>query len=181
MEWAKETIVRLRALWDEGHSTSQIALRLGVSKNAVVGKAHRLDLPARPSPIKRDGAPTPPSQSPPSQSRPGRPRRLSPRATTLPPLSSAVPTPHIPPPPPPDPEPPMSPPVVARVEQPVIARIHRKRRHDGTGCCFPIGEPGTKTFRYCDADLDVTGEYCPDHHRLTVQKVRRPTRVDEAA
>jgi len=57
MEWAEETIVRLRELWDEGHSTAQIALRLGVSKNAVVGKAHRLDLPARPSPIKREGAP----------------------------------------------------------------------------------------------------------------------------
>lgn len=176
MEWAKETIVRLRELWDEGHSTAQIALRLGVSKNAVVGKAHRLDLPARPSPIKRDGAPTPPSQS-----RPGRPPRLSPSANTLPPLSSAVPTPNITPPPPPDPEPPVSPPVVvARLQQPAIMRAQRKRRHDGSGCCFPIGEPGTKQFRYCDADLDVTSEYCPDHHRLTVQKVRRPS-LDEAA
>ncbi len=171
MEWAEETIVRLRALWDEGHSSAEIGRRLGVSKNAVVGKAHRLDLPARPSPIKRDGAPTPPSHT-----RTGRPRQLSPRANTLPPLASAVPTPHIPPPPP-DPEPPMSPPVVA-----TIARIHRKRRHDGTGCCFPLGEPGTKQFRYCDADLDITGEYCPEHHRLTVQKVRRPSRaLDEAA
>ena len=52
MEWAEETIVRLRALWDEGLSTAEIGRRLGVSKNAVVGKAHRLDLPARPWPIK---------------------------------------------------------------------------------------------------------------------------------
>ena len=175
MEWAEETIVRLRELWDEGHSTAQIALRLGVSKNAVVGKAHRLDLPARPSPIKRDGGPTPPSQS-----RPGQPRRVSPSANTLPPLSSAVPTPNVPPP---NPEPPMSPPVVvARPQEPTIMRVQRKRRHDGSGCCFPIGEPGTKTFRYCDADLDITGEYCPEHHKLTVQKVRRPSRaLDEAA
>jgi len=49
MEWAEETIVRLRTLWDEGLSTAEIGRRLGVSKNAVVGKAHRLDLPARPS------------------------------------------------------------------------------------------------------------------------------------
>jgi GcrA cell cycle regulator len=55
MEWAEETIVRLRTLWDEGLSTAEIGRRLGVSKNAVVGKAHRLDLPARPSPIRRDG------------------------------------------------------------------------------------------------------------------------------
>ena len=45
MEWADETIIRLRELWDEGHSTAEIGRRLGVSKNAVVGKAHRLDLP----------------------------------------------------------------------------------------------------------------------------------------
>src|SRR5258707_15855415 len=55
MEWAEETIVRLRTLWDEGLSTAEIGRRLGVSKNAVVGKAHRLDLPARPSPVRRDG------------------------------------------------------------------------------------------------------------------------------
>lgn len=53
MEWAEETVARLRMLWDEGFSTAEIGRRLGVSKNAVVGKAHRLDLPARPSPIRR--------------------------------------------------------------------------------------------------------------------------------
>ena len=46
MEWSDESILRLRALWDEGHSTAEIGRRLGISKNAVVGKAHRLDLPA---------------------------------------------------------------------------------------------------------------------------------------
>src|SRR5579872_4291029 len=55
MEWAEETIIRLRALWDEGLSTAEIGRRLGVTKNAVVGKSHRLDLPARPSPIRREG------------------------------------------------------------------------------------------------------------------------------
>ncbi len=42
---------RLAALWDEGLSCSAIAERLGYTKNAVVGAAHRLELPARPSPI----------------------------------------------------------------------------------------------------------------------------------
>ncbi|MBN8899967.1 MAG: GcrA cell cycle regulator, partial [Rhodospirillales bacterium] len=51
MDWSDETIARLRDLWAEGHSTAEIGRRLGVSKNAVVGKAHRLDLPARPSPV----------------------------------------------------------------------------------------------------------------------------------
>lgn len=53
MSWTDEQIIRLRELWDEGKSTGEIGKILGVSKNAVVGKAHRLVLPARPSPIKR--------------------------------------------------------------------------------------------------------------------------------
>ena len=53
MDWNEDTITRLRVLWDEGHSTAEIGRRMGVSKNAVVGKAHRLALPARPSPIRR--------------------------------------------------------------------------------------------------------------------------------
>lgn len=48
---APDLIPRLRLLWDEGHSTSEIGRRLGLSKNSVVGKAHRLRLPSRPSPI----------------------------------------------------------------------------------------------------------------------------------
>ncbi len=51
MEWTEEAIDRLRAFWDEGLPTAEIGRRLGISKNAVVGKAHRLDLSARPSPI----------------------------------------------------------------------------------------------------------------------------------
>lgn len=45
-------IVQLRDLWDEGHSVAEIGRRLGVSKNSIAGKVHRLDLPPRPSPIK---------------------------------------------------------------------------------------------------------------------------------
>src|SRR5271165_1847740 len=55
MEWNDETIVRLRTFWNEGLSTAEIGRRIGVSKNAVVGKAHRLGLSARPSPIRRGG------------------------------------------------------------------------------------------------------------------------------
>ncbi len=77
MEWTDETIARLRGLWTEGHSTAEIGRRLGVSKNAVVGKAHRLDLEARPSPIRpSSGGPRP---------RPPARRGAGP---TLPPLAS---------------------------------------------------------------------------------------------
>lgn len=42
----------LRAHWDAGSSTGEIGRRMNLTKNAIVGRAHRLDLPARPSPIK---------------------------------------------------------------------------------------------------------------------------------
>ena len=51
--WTPELMERLSALWTEGHSTAEIGRRLGISKNAVVGKAHRLSLKPRPSPLKR--------------------------------------------------------------------------------------------------------------------------------
>lgn len=46
--WTEETIGILKELWAEGCSASQIAARLGVTRNAVIGKIHRLDLAARP-------------------------------------------------------------------------------------------------------------------------------------
>ena len=49
--WSIELRARLRADWDAGYSTAEIGRRLRVTKNAVVGEAHRMDLPARPSPI----------------------------------------------------------------------------------------------------------------------------------
>ena len=55
MDWTPERIEMLQSLWREGHSASAIAQRLGgISRNAVIGKAHRLLPPSRPSPIKRD-------------------------------------------------------------------------------------------------------------------------------
>jgi len=156
MEWSEETIVHLRALWADGHSTAEIGRRLGVSKNAVVGKAHRLDLPARPSPIRRDGP------------GPRQPRRSLPRTTgpTLPPLSSTQPSAtmahasaplrHRPMPPPP--RMPVTPP--PRPYGRLVA------------CCWPIGEPGTREFHFCDAQSEPGKPYCEEHARLAYVKVR---------
>lgn len=52
--WTDCKIAQLRMLWPQGHSTAEIGRRIAVTKNAVVGKAHRLGLPSRPSPLKVD-------------------------------------------------------------------------------------------------------------------------------
>ena len=53
MSWTDEMVAELTKLWEEGLTTGEIGKRLGISKNAVVGKAHRLNLQSRPSPIKQ--------------------------------------------------------------------------------------------------------------------------------
>lgn len=53
MSWTDERIDTLRRMWEAGQTASQIAEELGgVSRNAVIGKAHRLGLQARPSPVR---------------------------------------------------------------------------------------------------------------------------------
>lgn len=50
-DWSPGKVAQLRKLWDEGHSTSEIGRRMGLTKNQVIGKARRLDLTERGSPI----------------------------------------------------------------------------------------------------------------------------------
>ena len=52
MAWTEEKVKKLKEYWKKGYSTGEIGRMIGVSKNAVVGKAHRLGLDSRPSPIK---------------------------------------------------------------------------------------------------------------------------------
>jgi GcrA cell cycle regulator len=52
MSWTEERIGTLKTMWEAGQTASQIAEALGgVSRNAVIGKAHRLGLQSRPSPV----------------------------------------------------------------------------------------------------------------------------------
>lgn len=168
MEWADETIIRLRELWSEGHSTAEIGRRLGVSKNAVVGKAHRLDLPARPSPIRREGERSPPRSTP--------PRRFA--GPTLPPLSSTSlggtslapshPAASLPSRPSVTMAPRQSPPRVVLPPAPPPPRPYGRV----ITCCWPIGEPGTSSFRFCDAESVPGKPYCSEHAQLAYVKVR---------
>lgn len=60
--WTRELDARLAELWATGLSTPEIGRQLGVSKNAAVGRAHRLNLPGRASPIIRQNPRTPAQQ-----------------------------------------------------------------------------------------------------------------------
>ena len=184
MEWSDEIIGQLRALWAEGHSTAEIGRRLGVTKNAIVGKAHRLDLPARPSPIRRD-----PDAAP---VRRATVRRVE--GPTLPPLPSSVvdadpgmpvfaqevaPVPPRPPviaraimaaPPAPRPMVQVPRPVAVAPPRPLVAAPRPYGRV--VTCCWPIGEPGTREFHFCDVPSEPGRPYCEEHVKIAYVKVR---------
>jgi GcrA cell cycle regulator len=164
-------------LWVEGHSTAEIGRRLAVSKNAVVGKAHRMNLIARPSPIHREGTAG-------ALPRPRPPRHVV--GPTLPPLpargEAAVATAGI--------ETPARAPLPAREERPAPPVVDSAppspagapprlapvrvvpSRVRTLACCWPIGEPGTKSFRFCDAAAMPGKPYCSEHVELAYVKVR---------
>lgn len=152
MEWTDVTVTRLRQLWSEGHSTAEIGRRLGCSKNAVVGKVHRLDLPARPSPIRPAGSGKPRAT----------PRLRCPRLAVLMPLRS-VPT---------EPAQPKPARMLPRIDAPVVL--------GKLPYCWPIGQPKTASFRFCEQPNEAGKPYCPEHCGLAYERIaRRPRRSTE--
>ncbi|MBJ6120682.1 GcrA family cell cycle regulator [Sphingomonas mollis] len=92
MSWTDERIETLRTMWEGGQTASQIAEALGeVSRNAVIGKAHRLGLQARPSPVKSSSS--------------SEPAPVAVEPAPEPVVEAAPPPPPPPPPPAPEPEP----------------------------------------------------------------------------
>jgi GcrA cell cycle regulator len=167
MDWNEEMIARLRQLWSEGHSTAEIGRRMGITKNAVVGKAHRLALSSRPSPIRRE-------TSDGHVARRSAPRRTT--GPTLPALSAPAPSMSAAS---------LAPPRAALADTPAPAASALPRapvqlravpisRASArvTTCCWPIGDPGTASFRFCD-DGAISGKpYCAQHAALAYVKVR---------
>lgn len=144
MEWTEEAIATLRRLWDEGLSTAEIGRRMGISKNAVVGKAHRLNLSPRPSPIRRAPGTAVPARRP---AAPAPPRPV--------PMVAA---------------PPARP---ADRPAPVVAMRPAPPLRLGSGaCCWPIGDPGAPGFRFCGAPALVGKPYCADHAAIAYVRVK---------
>lgn len=197
IEWTSDQIQYLQRRWNSNDKVSQIArdctIVYGqtVTPNAVVGKVGRMRAKepgwsSRPSPIRRRSsagslaATTPPPVSP----------DLRARSKTLPPLPSTLnpPVGFVDRPPPVILPPPASRVIAAADDQPLMrvrcdARSADQpiRRRDGSGCLFPIGEPGHRSFHYCDDGLSSqTAPYCEQHGRLCVVKLVKP-RADPVA
>ena len=91
MSWTEERIERLKKMWHDGATASQIADELGgVSRNAVIGKAHRLGLEQRPSPVKPGEEEKAKKPSPPPAAAAPRP---TPKAEAPRPAEAAPPAP----------------------------------------------------------------------------------------
>lgn len=164
-DWTEANENRLRALWVEGHSTAEIGRRMGVSKNSVVGKAHRLGLEVRPSPIIRDGMARAPRQYP-------LPRAIREQAARLAPLLSV----DMPPPPAP---PPLSEKGIANLSraglapQLMVIEAAPVEPLGKTPCCWPLWGTGKPTHKYCGSPSRLGRPYCPSHHALAYTKPQR--------
>ncbi|MDP3908001.1 GcrA family cell cycle regulator [Novosphingobium sp.] len=92
MSWTDERIEKLTKMWEGGSTASQIAEELGgVSRNAVIGKAHRLGLKARPSPVKANEKPGDKSAATPAPAKAVKPAAepVAPRVAAAPPRAAA--------------------------------------------------------------------------------------------
>lgn len=171
MEWDGEAIKKLRALWAEGHSTAEIGRRMGTSKNAIAGKAHRLALPARPSPIRSGGGASPraPRQTLPSlvvgrdlpRIQPGVAMAGTGEAVRR--AELAVQTRRL--------DAPRA--IVGRNDAMLpkpLAEVQFQRI--SKPCCWPIGEPRTPAFRFCEAPGIPGKPYCPEHLAISRPKMR---------
>ena len=166
--WDDPALVqRLHDLWIDGHSTAKIGRILGVSKNAVISKARREGLQGRPSPIVPKG-----------EKKADRVQPLPVSICTLPPMASEAVAPLI------DlaliiltpPQKPIEPVVMLQAHQP-IPLAKPARAGQTPPCCWPIGHPRTKGFRFCDAPSVPGRPYCMPHCRKAYVLVR--SRDDE--
>lgn len=164
MTWADGQIAELKRLWAEGLSCSKIAAQLGngTTRNAVIGKVHRLNLSGRALPTR----PRPPETPEQKLCRNTRRRELRAakglgitlaaipkgNASFRPRVLNASPAPSVP--------------RRAVTEPPPSAsRVTILHLSDKT-CRWPIGDPGHKDFCFCGHGPKPSSPYCEYHHRL---------------
>jgi len=145
--WTEDRVGALKKLWLEGQSASQIAKQLGggVTRNAVIGKVHRLGLSGRAAPSQPARATFRPARPRPAQptQAPSAPRRIE--AVQPRPAASQVP--------------------VVMPDLPGTATVMTLGAHM---CKWPIGDPSSTEFSFCGR-RSSEGVYCVEHARVAYQ------------
>jgi len=160
MSWTDERVEQLRQHWTEGKSASQIAILLGhgLTRNAVIGKVHRLGLAGR-AKSTSSAAPRPRAQPQQQAHRAAAPRptHVAQRAVrgatalALAPLTEAE----------------AEPAAYESVVLPMSLRVTIVELKEAM-CRWPLGDPASPDFRYCGSPTAV-GPYCAHHGRLAYQ------------
>ena len=197
MSWTDERIDRLKAMWAKGATASQIADELGgVSRNAVIGKAHRLGLEQRPSPVKpgeEKEAKKPAAAAAPAPSAPKAAAAKPDAAEEAHPAPAAAqPTPRANPPRsapemqyrsigpggfirqgPGDQQPPIPPAPPRRLvpakPSPEVADKTGLLDLNDRVCKWPIGHPGEPDFHFCGVAANPGFPYCVEHCGVAYQ------------
>ena len=175
MSWTDERIATLTKMWEGGATASQIADELGgVSRNAVIGKAHRLGLKSRPSPVKANEpkpAPAPierdaedddisvaasevPTQPLPNRE-PDRPRVVSVGPGGFLRQGPGDQQAPIPPAPPRR--------LVPAKPSPEMADKTSLLELNDRVCRWPMGHPGEPDFHFCGVKVNPGFPYCVEH------------------
>lgn len=167
MNWTDERVEKLKRLWSEGLSASQIAAQLGgVSRNAVIGKVHRLNLPGRAKAggsttatraVKRPAATTPRVANFPARTA----TRTVARAAGAALLNEEVEIDGIEE-------------VTVAPSRSVVLPISRKlalTELTERTCKWPIGDPMKDDFHFCGCESAETSPYCSYHAKLAYQPV----------
>ncbi len=155
MAWTDDRVATLTKLWADGLSASQIAKQLGgVTRNAVIGKVHRLGLSGR-------AKPSNPKRKTVTTAKSTKPQIKTTRAPSAPRTPRIVAAAAPPAPPPLDAKP------MANGEFATILTITDHM------CKWPIGDPGKSDFRFCGRKTDPEEPYCVPHSQVAYQPSRR--------
>ena len=195
MSWTEERIDQLKRLWGQGMTASQIAEELGgVSRNAVIGKAHRLGLEARPSPVKGgDASATSAATAAPASATPPPEKAAAPAARPAP-APAAAPAAAAPAPEKPSPPQPMvrsigpggfqrqtpgeqTAPIQPAPPRRLVPAKPSAEMADKTSllelndkiCKWPLGHPGEPDFHFCGQPINVGFPYCLNHCSVAYQ------------